>query len=79
MIFFGSGVLFLILMIDVSSETVSWEEPTETVQSLACESSNPLESNNPQVNRDIKEGHRMPRGSPVRGGIVHKIMYFQLL
>lgn len=66
-------------MIDLSSEAVSWEEPTETAQSLACGSSNHLRSNNPQVNRDIREGHGMPRASPVRGGIVHRVKCFLLL
>lgn len=66
-------------MIDLPRETVSWEELTEAVRSLACESSNHLKSNNPQGNRDIKEEHRMPRASTVIDGIVHKIKYFQLL
>lgn len=69
----------LILIIDLKIEAVSWEELTARVWSLPHDSSNHLKSNNPKVNRDIKEGYRMPRAIPVIAGIFQQMRYFQLL
>lgn len=67
------------LIIDLQSEAVFWEELTARVRSLPHESSNHLKSNNPEVNRDIKEGYRTPRASPVLAGIFQQMRYFQPL